>query len=281
MASLPCRLSKLLSDAGLGSRRDMKLAHSAGRVTVEGDPRYPFDHLVAPELNTVMFDGRPVRRREPIVYLLLNKPAGVLTAMSDPHGRDHVGDLVPEGVFPVGRLDRATTGALIFTDDGDLSTLLTHPKHQVWKRYHLTVAETSVDDEDIEALSNGIALDDGMALPARVARLPRGAGVGTRVLVEIREGRKHIVRRMAKRLGWSLLHLERAAIGPVLLGDLACGRTRPLSIEEVEGLYAAAGGREVPMRAARAALTRRLDEGRLTELERRLVQSHCSVGHTE
>lgn len=268
---MPRRLSKLLSEAGLGSHRQLARAHRDGRTCVDGRTDYPLGNLVAPDLQEVTFDGEPVRPRPPTRYLLLHKPAGVLTAMSDPYGRAHVGDLAPDGVFPVGRLDRATTGALILTDDGDLSTLLTHPRHHVWKSYVLDLADPEVTEESISRLRQGLDLRDGPTLPARAARLPRGDGDNLRLSVEIREGRKRIVRRMAKTLGWKLLHLHRAAIGPVALrGDV--GSVVPLSHREVDALYDAAGGRDTPARAARDALARRVRAGTLNDLERQLVE---------
>ncbi len=259
--ALPRRLDKFLSDAQTGARSLVALHHAEGALAVNGDPGWPLWRLVDPERDEVRLHGLRVEVVAPSRYGLLHKPAGVLTAMRDASARPVVADLVPEPwrglVGPVGRLDAPTTGALLLTDDGDLSALLTRPDHHVFKRYVVSLARPLDDDDPrLGRLRGGLDLDDGPTLPARAGALLDLPGLW----IEIQEGRKRQVRRMIRSLGLTLTHLHRSHIGPLALGDLPEGHLRPLSADEIDALYESAGGRGQPRRRALAALRRKLTQ---------------------
>ena len=226
---MPVRLNRYLASAGVGSRRAVDELIRAGRVTVNGE----VGELGAAvgDGDVVAVDGRPVAPQE-LAYLMLHKPSGVVTTASDPQRRRTVVDLVesPQRVYPVGRLDRDTTGLLLLTNDGELANRLAHPRHGVDKTY---VAEVEGDPppEAIRRLAEGVELDDGPTAPARARRL--GAG---RLELVIHEGRNRQVRRMCEAVGHPVRRLHRTAYGPVELGTLAPGRWRPLTAEEVAAL---------------------------------------------
>nr|WP_049777735.1 pseudouridine synthase [Coriobacterium glomerans] len=227
------RLQRFLARAGVASRRGSEHLMSAGRVRVNG--------LVASELGTkvdvgadrVEVDGIEVVFGAPPVYIVLNKPAGYLTTMSDPAGRPCVAELVPirrfPGLFPVGRLDKDTTGVLLFTTDGDLAQNLLHPSKHVAKTY-LARVEGTPDSADLDVLRAGIELDDGPCLPARCRLVERRASGGSS-LVEliIREGRKNQVKRMLAAVGHPVQRLVRTSFGGVAASDLAEGEWRELT----------------------------------------------------
>ncbi len=274
-AALPRRLDKLLADARLGSRRVIEAALAAGRVTLNGLPaRLPWT-LVFPEEDEVRVDGARVEAAAPAWYLMLHKPCGVLTTLSDPSGRPTVAELLPAEarpvVGPVGRLDNMTSGLLLVTDDGDLHFLLTHPRHHVAKRYRLTLqvpAPLASADPRLEQLRSGLLLGDGLG-PTRPARVEVGAagppgagGVAQEVRLTITEGRNRQVRRMARAVGLHLTALHREAVGGLELGGLAEGALRALTPGEVRDLYAASGGEDLPQRRALAALAARASDPR-------------------
>ncbi len=231
---MPVRLNRYLASAGVGSRRAVDELIRAGRVTVNGE----VGELGAAvgDGDVVAVDGRPVAPQE-LAYLMLHKPSGVVTTASDPQHRRTVVDLVesPQRVYPVGRLDRDTTGLLLLTNDGELANRLAHPRHGVDKTY---VAEVEGDPppEAIRRLAEGVELDDGPTAPARARRM--GAG---RLELVIHEGRNRQVRRMCEAVGHPVRHLHRTAYGPLELGTLAPGRWRPLTAEEVAALRAETG----------------------------------------
>ncbi|HEY8394313.1 MAG TPA: pseudouridine synthase [Thermaerobacter sp.] len=240
------RLQKLLSRAGIASRREAERWIAAGRVTVNGVVA-TLGTKADPERDVVAVDGCPLgdlphrlRRKR---YVMLHKPRGVLTTMHDPQGRPTVADLCRrhglEGLHPVGRLDFDSEGLLLLTDDGELTFALTHPRHEVPKVYHVLV-RGAVTPDKLRRLREGVLLDDGPALAVTARRLRRENGA-TWVEITIREGRKRQVRRMCAAVGWRVLRLVRVAVGPLRLGDLAPGRWRPLRPEEVEALSRAAG----------------------------------------
>jgi pseudouridine synthase len=226
---VPERLNKHLAAAGLGSRRAVEDLIRAGRVTVNGGPA-GLTTTVSPG-DEVCVDGRPVAR-EQLRALLLHKPSGVVTTATDPHGRPTVLDLVPGDVrlFPVGRLDRLTTGALLLTNDGDLANRLAHPRYGVDKTY---VAEVvgSVEDEALRLLREGVELDDGMTAPARVTRLAPDT-----VELVIHEGRNRQVRRMCEAVGHPVRRLHRPVYAGLTLEGLEPGRWRDLDDAEVRRL---------------------------------------------
>jgi pseudouridine synthase len=229
---VPVRLNRYLASAGVGSRRAVDELIRAGRVTVNGLPGEL--GATVEDGDVVAVDGRPVAPQQ-LAYLMLHKPAEVVTTASDPQGRRTVLELVdaPQRVFPVGRLDRDTTGLLLLTNDGDLANRLAHPRHGVDKTY---VADVDGDPtaEVIRRLAEGVELDDGMTAPARARRLGPG-----RIELAIHEGRNRQVRRMCEAVGHPVHRLHRTAYGPLTLGSLAPGRWRPLTANEVEALSGA------------------------------------------
>lgn len=211
-----------------------------GRVRVNGQ--------IASELGTkvsagdaVEVDGEPVSLPVDAVTIMLNKPAGYVTTMSDTHGRATVAELIPldeyPSLFPVGRLDMDTTGLLLFTTDGELGNRLLHPRFHVDKTY-IAHVRGRLSEEDIAALQKGVVLEDGRTSPARVRVLDDGAADEAASVVEIaiHEGRKRQVRRMFDAVGHTVLALQRVSFGALALGDLPEGAWRPLTDDEVAGL---------------------------------------------
>ena len=234
------RLQRFLARAGVASRRGSEDLMTAGRVTVNGEVARELGTKVDTERDEVALDGRPVHLADGAVYLMLNKPAGYLTTMRDPHGRPCVAELMPcdryPGLFPVGRLDLDTTGLLLFTTDGDLGQRLLHPSHHVWKVYEAYV-DGLASERDLEPLRRGIELDDGPCQPARCRVLeerPRERAAW--VEVSIHEGRKNQVKRMLSRIGHPVLELHRARFGELDLGELRLGEWRELTATEVASL---------------------------------------------
>ena len=226
---MPVRLNRYLASAGVGSRRAVDELIRAGRVTVNGE----VGELGAAvgDGDVVAVDGRTVAPQE-LAYLMLHKPSGVVTTASDPQRRRTVVDLVesPQRVYPVGRLDRDTTGLLLLTNDGELANRLAHPRQGVDKTYVVEV-EGDPPPEAIRRLAEGVELDDGPTAPARAQRL--GAG---RLELVIHEGRNRQVRRMCEAVGHPVRRLHRTAYGPLELDTLAPGSWRPLTAEEVAAL---------------------------------------------
>jgi 23S rRNA pseudouridine2605 synthase len=220
------RLNAFLARAGVASRRRADELIKAGRVTVNGEPG---------QLNTVVgardrveVDGREVKRQG-LRYVLLHKPAGVVTTVRDPQGRPTVVELVPDEprVVPVGRLDADTTGALLLTNDGQLAHRLAHPRYGVEKTYVAEV-EGDPDEEALRRLRDGVVLDDGPTAPARARSL--GAG---RVELVLHEGRKHQVKRMLAAVGHPVTQLHRSEYAGLTLGGLEPGACRELEPFEV------------------------------------------------
>ena len=237
---VPLRLQKFLARSGVASRRGSEDLMTAGRVRVNGIVVTELGARVDPSVDVVTVDGGVVVPSADPVYLLLNKPAGYVTTMDDPQGRPTVRELVPSipGIFPVGRLDMDTTGLLLFTTDGELSHRLLHPRYHVSKAYRVEVEGVPSPDE-IERLRRGIELDDGVTRPAIVEMVGTDARRSTMEMT-ISEGRKRQVKRMFSAIGHPVLALHRSSFGPLSLGGLPEGETRPLSAHEVEALAAAA-----------------------------------------
>jgi 23S rRNA pseudouridine2605 synthase len=228
------RLNAFLARAGVASRRRSDELILARRVLVNGEPG---------ELNTVVgardvveVDGERVVA-QPLAYVLLHKPAGAVTTASDPHGRPTVVELVEREprVVPVGRLDADTTGALLLTNDGPLAHRLAHPRYGVPKVYEAGV-EGSPDEAALEALREGVELDDGRTAPAEARVLRPGL-----VELTIHEGRKHQVKRMLEAVGHPVRRLHRSRYAGLELGGLEPGEWRELSAEEVASLRRESG----------------------------------------
>jgi 23S rRNA pseudouridine2605 synthase len=239
------RLQKYLAEAGMGSRRRCEELIRAGRVTVDGQPAQ-LGMTVEPETQTVALDGRPIAR-EGKEYWLLNKPTGILSAVSDPRGRRTVTECIPTEVrvFPVGRLDLNSTGLLLITNDGELAAHLLHPRYHVEKEYVVTV-RGAVTEEALGPLRNGVLLEDGMTAPAEVEVVgsdrSNSAGVSTKLRVIIHEGRKRQVRRMFEAVGHRVTALHRSRFDGLTDAGLALGQARRLSAEEVERVRRTAFG---------------------------------------
>jgi 23S rRNA pseudouridine2605 synthase len=227
------RLNAYLARAGVASRRGADELIKAGRVRVNGAPGELNTFVGAND--TVEVDGSPVEKQA-LAYLLLHKPAGVVTTARDPYGRPTVVGLVPAEprVVPVGRLDADTTGALLLTNDGALAQRLAHPRYQVDKVYEAEV-EGDPGDETLRRLREGVELDDGRSAPARARRLARG-----RIELTIHEGRKHQVKRMLEAVGHPVQRLHRSGYAGLDLQGLRPGRWRRLTKDEVAALRALA-----------------------------------------
>jgi 23S rRNA pseudouridine2605 synthase len=263
------RLQKILSQAGVASRRAAEKLIAEGRVSVNGKTVLEMGTKADIASDDIRVDGRRVKGVERHRYILLYKPRGFVTTRSDPERRPKVMDLlgdVREYVYPVGRLDYDTEGLLLLTNDGDLAAKLTHPRHGVERTYEAHVAGIP-DAEALERLRTGIPLDGHRTLPARAALLtkrssnPARAGLSERksagegiVLLTIREGRNRQVRRMLEAVGHPVRKLRRTKIGPIGDKDIKAGEWRDLSPKEVAMLQRA-GEVDVPRptRAAAAA----------------------------
>jgi 23S rRNA pseudouridine2605 synthase len=231
------RLNKYIAAAGVASRRQADLLIQQGRVSVNGNTAAELGIRIDPYRDLVMVDGRPIVSQSGFVYLILHKPPGYLTTVRDPFGRPTVMELLPElktRVYPVGRLDYDTSGLLFLTNDGEMALALSHPRHLVEKVYLATVSGIPTEDKLVK-LASGILLEDGMTAPAKIAinSLKNGNAI---VELIIREGRKRQVKRMMQSIGHPVLELRRIALGPLQLGGLAPGASRPPDRTELEAL---------------------------------------------
>ena len=228
------RLDKFLCDSGAGTRSQVKAILKSGRVTVDGKPEKDGSRKIDPNAATVCLDGEQLGGKRRVV-VMLNKPAGYVTATEDPVEKT-VMELLPADMKhldlkPVGRLDKATEGLLLFTNDGDLLHRLISPKKEVPKVYYAR-HEGTAGQEDVAAFASGLTLRDGtVCLPARLE--PLGAGES---LVTVCEGKYHQVRRMMASRNMTVLYLERRQEGSLTLGDLPRGQVRELTETEISGL---------------------------------------------
>jgi pseudouridine synthase len=240
------RLQKILSGAGVASRRAAERLMAEGRVTVNGDTVRELGTRADPEADDIRVDGRPIRRATRRIYLLLNKPRGYVTTRFDPEGRPTVLDLMHglrEYVYPVGRLDYDSEGLLILTNDGDLAAALTHPSHEVAREYHARVRGTP-DDHAMDRLSRGVMIDGRRTGRAEVALVATGVGQQrdqSLISITLHEGRTRQVRRMCEVVGHPVVRLRRVRIGPLTDSVLKPGMARELTPREVAALRRAAG----------------------------------------
>ncbi len=239
---VPMRLQKFLARAGVASRRGSENLMTAGRVEVNGVVTRELGSKVDPLVDVVTVDGKLVELSDNPITLMLHKPAGYITTMSDPYNRPCVADLVPvkeyPGLFPIGRLDFDTTGILLFSTDGELGNRLLHPRHHVDKTYFAHV-DGVIKEVELSKLRQGVALDDGMTLPAEVELIKLSYDTtngSSDVKITIHEGRKRQVRRMFDFVGHPVLELHRSQFGSLTLGDLPEGSWRLLTDEESEKL---------------------------------------------
>jgi 23S rRNA pseudouridine2605 synthase len=234
------RLNAYLARAGIASRRKADELIKAGRVTVNGEPGRL--NTFVSKRDRVALDGRPLAK-QPLTYVLLNKPPGVVTTASDPQGRPTVVQLVAHHenrLVPVGRLDADTTGALLLTNDGELAHRLAHPRYEVEKVYEAEV-EGEPSDEALVRLAQGIELGDGPSAPAQARRL-----AASRIELSIHEGRKHQVKRMLEAVGHPVVSLHRSRYAGLTLAGLGPGESRELSGAEVERLRSGDGKPAAP-----------------------------------
>lgn len=240
----PQRLQKILAQAGYGSRRACEQLILQGRVRVNGQVVTQLGVQADPRCDVIEVDGKRVQLPEEHTYILLHKPAGVVTTRRDAHAARTVIDLlqgVTAPVFPVGRLDADTTGALLLTDDGELAYRLTHPRYGVPKTY-LVEVRGEVKEEAIRRLREGVALEDGTTAPAQVQKVRTLADRKTTLLrLTIHEGRKRQVKRMCTAVGHPVVRLHRERFGPLTLRNLPAGAWRHLTAEEVTALRRAVG----------------------------------------
>lgn len=274
------RLQKAMADAGLGARRDCEDMIVAGRVKVNGRVVAELPCFVDPANDAVQLDDELIELPVPessadttaaskgatktraLIYVLINKPKGVITTTSDPEGRRNVLDLVPhslrgeERLFPVGRLDGDSTGLLLITNDGDLAYQLTHPKFGIAKEYRVLTSGLA-SDEQLKKLRDGMYLvnptSEGTKTSKRASMesvriikrfVDRARGDRTMLSVTLREGQNREIRRMLARVGLKVRELERVAIGPLRAGDLKPGQAKLLGKKDVERLKAATLGQD-------------------------------------
>ena len=265
----PMRLQRFLARAGVASRRGSERLMTEGRVCVNGQVVTELGSKVDPMGDVVTVDGVRVEPLGTHTSILLNKPAGYLTTMSDPYGRPCVASLVPTeevpGLFPVGRLDTDTTGLLLFTTNGMLAQNLLHPSHHVDKTY-LALVEGVPNDAALERLRQGIELEDGLTSPAVVELVEAAGGESlggqkkdvsslrsfsghqgmlpqrhSLVSITIHEGKKHQVKRMLEAISHPVVALHRQSFGPLALADEEEGSWRELTPQETQALMRAAG----------------------------------------
>ncbi|MBY0512920.1 MAG: rRNA pseudouridine synthase [Gemmataceae bacterium] len=230
------RLNKYLAHAGVGSRRHCETLILAGRVKIDGVPVKDLGTRVDPDRHTVAVDDHPVRTEKP-VYWAVNKPVGTVCTNDDPAGRPRAVDLLPhvdQRVYTVGRLDEASEGLLLMTNDGDLAFNLMHPRYGIPKAYNVLVAGKPTPD-DLQKLLDGVWLSDGRVKAKSVRRIkPQGNSTWLRVVLT--EGKNREIRRMLAKLGHKVMRLKRVAIGPVTLDKLPKGKARKVSATELTDL---------------------------------------------
>jgi 23S rRNA pseudouridine2605 synthase len=242
------RLQKVMADAGVASRRKAEELIKAGRVTVNGAVIRELGTKVDPERDHVKVDGQHLKPAPPHVYLMLNKPKGVVSTLTDPEGRPTVADLlrgVRMRVFPVGRLDYDSEGLMLLTNHGELAQALLHPRYHVPKTY-LVKVKGVLTDEEIEKLETGVSLEDGPTGPAQVRKI-RKAAQNSWIDITIHEGRTHQVKRMVEAVGHFVLKLKRVRFGPLALNDLEAGEFRYLTDREANALRELLDRAEAPI----------------------------------
>ncbi len=240
MADSTVRLQKFLAESGVASRRKSEELIADGKVKVNGKTASIGDKI-NPKKDTVTVSGKKIVKRKDFTYILLHKPRGFITTMSDEMDRKCVAELikdVPVRVYPVGRLDRDSEGMLLFTNDGEFANAMTHPTKHVPKTYRVTV-RPSITEDQITQLTTGIIIDDRKTAPAQVRVVTKEEG---RVVLEIilYEGRNRQIRKMCEAVGLEVARLKRTAIGSIKLGMLKQGAWRELNEDEVRKLMIAA-----------------------------------------
>ncbi len=237
------RLQKVLAKAGFASRRGSEQLILDGKVTINGTVVRELGTKVDPTKDEIIVEGKHIRTEKPL-YLLFNKPKGVITSISDPGGRKVIGDYikdVKERVFPVGRLDYDTEGLLLLTNDGDFAFQMTHPSHQVSKTYHVTV-EGVVHNEILDKLAKGVKLEDGITKPAEVEYVDVDPERKRTIFsITIKEGRNRQIRRMCEKVHLHIILLRRVKFGFLTLEGIARGTYRKMSEAEIRDMRKIAG----------------------------------------
>jgi 23S rRNA pseudouridine2605 synthase len=233
------RLQKIISAAGITSRRASEALITNGQVTVNGVVVTELGSKADPAKDTITMDDKILKISTQRLYILLNKPPGYITALKDEQGRPLVTDLlkdVPDRVYPVGRLDYNTEGLLLLTNDGEWANRLMHPRHEIEKEYHVRV-RGKVIDQQLKRMADGVELEDGMTAPA-VVNLVKSGEQNDWISVAIHEGRNRQVRRMCEAVSLSVVRLKRIRYGALMLGTLRAGQFRYLTEAEVRQLAA-------------------------------------------
>lgn len=236
------RIQKMIADCGYCSRRKAEELMQQGRVKLNGHPVKPGDKCGFKDLITIDGERLVLPRKRSFVYIMLNKPRGYVTTVSDELDRRCVMDLledVEERVYPVGRLDRNSEGLLLFTNDGEFANSIMHPSRHVSKTYRVTVRPDITDDQ-LVSLSEGIVIDGRKTLPANVVVKSKEAGRVV-LLITIKEGRNRQIRKMCEAVGLEVARLRRISIGPLKLGMLPPGKWRELTAEELRAMRNAIG----------------------------------------
>ena len=240
------RLQKILSTAGIASRRAAESYITDGRVSVNGETVTELGSKADPDADDIRVDGRRIKAPRRRLYLLLYKPRGYIASRSDPQRRPTVIDLLAKGgvrdyVYPVGRLDYESEGLLLLTSDGDLAARLTHPSHEVEREYHVKVLGVP-DDHDLARLSKGIVIDGRRTRPADVKLLSVAEGTSPHAMLSIvvKEGRNRQVRNMCEAIGHPVDRLKRVRIGPITDDRIRPGEFRELDEKEIAALKRAA-----------------------------------------
>ena len=238
------RLQKIISQAGAASRREAERLILAGRVALNGEIVTELGVQADADKDVIAIDGKPLKRRVPKLYFLLNKPKGYISAVKDDRGRKTVVDLladVNEYIYPVGRLDYDTEGLLLLTNDGELMNGLLHPRYEIKKTYEARVLGV-VSDSNIRQLRKGILLEDGITAPAAARLVEKAEDNGTsKVQLTIHEGRNRQVRRMMQAVGHRVIELKRTVFAGLTLRGIKLGSYRSLTSEEVSALKKLAG----------------------------------------
>lgn len=232
------RLQKYLADSGIASRRKAEELIARGRVSVDGTVVTEMGCKIDPAHQVIRFDNTIVKEKPKPIYILLNKPKGYVTTLSDPQGRPIVTSLLKNintRVFPVGRLDIDTEGALILTNDGNLAQKIQHPSHETNKTYEV-LAKGIIKTGTIRSLEKGVIVDGRKTWPAAITQI-RKQEFQTQLLVTIHEGRKRQVRKMFQAVGHPVVNLKRVAYGKLQLGNLKTGSYRFLSPDDLKKIY--------------------------------------------
>ncbi len=229
------RLNKYLANLGICSRRNVEKFLQEHTVTVDGRQVFEPGIRIDPQKNDIRLDGKIIRRPQ-FVYYLLNKPKNVVSTTADEYGRKNIISLIPtkERIYPIGRLDKDTTGLILLTNDGELTNQLIHPKYHVDKVYRLTIQERA-DTAQLRALRNGVLLEDGITSPAKVT-VVKEMQSGSFLKMTIHEGKNRQIRRMCETVGITLLELQRISFGPIDLGKVKIGEYRFLTKNEISTL---------------------------------------------